>query len=406
MFVGNRTLEADRSFRRVLLLPTLLLCVFLSYTFSVFITTLLVDIAPAFKVSIGTISLLGIIGNGMGIIMGLAMSAITIRFKHKSLLLLGIALYAVGDLGFFFAQNFAEAIAVSIFLGTGAAVVLILVYTLIGELLPLEKRGWAIGLVFSSFMAAFVVVAPLSGFIDSIAGWRPLLLWFIFPFSMVCLALCLLFIPTKQPQPQLATRSLYSQMFKTVFMKKSPTACVVSASFIAVISVVSSYAVSFYRTVFSVSPMIGGVFASIAAAGGIVGGAIGGRLINRYGRKPIAVTAVLISGVSCILFTFIPVVAFSVALWALCVCTQTLSSAGQGSLSIEQIPEYRSSMMSINVSFANFGIVLGIIIGGLVLNLFCDNFHLLMVLLGALGASAAAILLFFARDPCAAGSTR
>jgi predicted MFS family arabinose efflux permease len=62
-------------------------------------------------------------------------------------------------------------------------------------------------------------------------------------------------------------------------------------------------------------------------------------------------------------------------------------------------------MMSINGSFQNVGLALGAIIGGLVLNLFHNNFQLLMTILGSLGASAALVLFLFAKDPYKTGAT-
>jgi MFS family permease len=137
----------------------------------------------------------------------------------------------------------------------------------------------------------------------------------------------------------------------------------------------------------------------------MVGGAVGGRLVNRYGRKSIAVTTVFISGICCILFTFIPVIGLSVAVWFIAASTVGMTWAGLPSLTMEQVPDFRASMMSINNSFDNAGTILGVIIGGLILNLF-SNFHLLMLILGALGASAAAVLLFGAKDPCKVVSTQ
>jgi MFS family permease len=168
---------------------------------------------------------------------------------------------------------------------------------------------------------------------------------------------------------------------------------------VSFISVVPMYAVSFYRTADSVSPIVGGVFSSIAGAGAVVGGIVGGRLVNRFGRKPLAVIFYFVSGVTCILFTFIPIIGVSVAVWALAAATGTLGMAGLTSLTLEQVPTFRASMMSINGSFQNVGMALGAIIGGLVLNSFHNNFQLLMTILGSLGASAAIVLFLFTNDP-------
>jgi len=108
----GETVVASKSLKRTLLIPTLLLCVFLSGTVAYFVIVAFVDLSASFKVSIGTVSVLPIIAWALGTIMGVIMSALTIRFKHKPLLISGIALYAIGALGFFLAQNFATVILV------------------------------------------------------------------------------------------------------------------------------------------------------------------------------------------------------------------------------------------------------------------------------------------------------
>ena len=384
---------------RALLLPTLILCTFVGFTVTAFLSTLLVDLAESFKVSIGTASELVLIGSLTGLIVGLAMSAISIKFKHRSLFLVGISVFAIGTFGFFLAHTFAMLVFSQFLVAAGSAIIFIMTYALIGDHFPLEKRGWAIGLSVSGGMAAFIIVAPLSGLIASIAGWRSVLSWFIIPISIVCVALSLICIPSNQSKLDPSSQSLYMQAYKRIFLCKSTIACLISTTLVSFISVVPIYAVSFYRTAYSVSPTIGGIFSSIAAAGAVVGGVVGGRLVNSFGRKPLAVTLYFVSGVTCIVFTFIPVIGVSVAIWAVAAATATLGMAGLTSLTLEQVPTFRASMMSINGSFQNVGIALGAIIGGLVLNCFNNNFQLLMTVLGSLGASAALVLLLFAKDP-------
>ncbi|MGA2385739.1 MAG: MFS transporter [Candidatus Bathyarchaeia archaeon] len=395
----NEKSAVNKGFKRVLLLPAVLLGTFLAYSISVFTSTLLVDIASSFKVSIGTASQLGLISSLIGLIMGLAMGAISLKFKHKSLFLLGIASFAVGTLGFFVAQNFATVLLFQFFIGVGAAIISIMSYALIGDLFPLERRGWVVGLTVSAVMASFVIVAPLSGFIAGIAGWRMVLLSFIFPLSIACLAIGFFGIPSKQSLPQ-SSKSLYSEAFKQILLNKSAMACVIGTTLFTCIGVIPVYAVSFYRIAFSVSPAIGGVFSSVAAFGGILGGVTSGKLINRCGRKPLTVAASVASGISSILFTYIPNMLISVAFWAIAATFASITVAALYSLVLEQVPSFKASMMSINLTFQNAGLILGLIIGGLVLNLDHNNFQLLMTIFGALGATAGAIVLLLAKDTC------
>ena len=403
--MNNETAQANKSPKQALLIPTLLLCVFLSGTVAYFVIVAFVDLSTSFKVPIGTVSVLPIIAWALGIIMGVIMSALVIRFDHKSLLLSGIALYAIGALGFFFAQNFATVVLVHFPIGVGTAAIPIMVYTLIGEQLPLEKRGWAIGLTGSAGGATGVIVAILTGVIISMAGWRSVLLWFIIPFSVVCLLLGIVVIPSKQPQPKRTDSSLYAQALKKIFLNKSATACVVCAALFAFGGgAVGLFAVSFYRVDFSVSPAVGGAFASLMGVGIMAGGAIGGRLVNKFGRKPVALFNA-VGGIGTALFAFMPILGGSVTLLVIAVTAGAIGGAGFVSLNLEQVPEFKGSMMSIYYMFTSVGAIITITIGGLVLNLLSNNFRLVMVIGGTVSLMAMPLLLFVAKDPCKIMST-
>lgn len=94
-----------KGFRERLLLPILLLSVFLIYSVRAFASTLQVDIASSLKISIGTTGQIGTVTNFTGLIMGFVMGALSIKFRHKTLFLIGVAFYGVGMLGFSLAQN-------------------------------------------------------------------------------------------------------------------------------------------------------------------------------------------------------------------------------------------------------------------------------------------------------------
>ena len=385
-----------------LLLPTLLWTMFLTFTIIVFLSTLLVDIAPSFHVSIGTASAMMLVASIMGLITGLIMSALTIRFEHKYLLLIGIVFFVVGVLGLFFAPTFNLALLSQAFIGVGSSTIGILVFCLIGDLLPLEKRGFAVGLTISMAMFAWIIVAPLSGFIETIAGWRSVLTWFIFPIAIGGLILTLAVIPSKPHPNQSTEKSLYSEAFKRILLNKSAVACLVGTALVWIFNSVPVYTVSFYRIQFLVAPVTGGLFGAIAAVGGMLGGATGGRLVNRYGRKPLTVTAGLVAGAFAILITFVPNVWLSVASWVVSATSVGIMSAAFISLVLEQVPQFRGSMMSINDTFRAAGVIVGSTLGVVVLNplnIQVANFQLLMVIYGSAGIVTALIVLLLVRDP-------
>ena len=358
MIISESSNGSSQSLKKRLFLPVVVLSVFLTWTFTVFFSTVLLDIAKSFQVSIGTASQALTVARFAGLIIGLAMGFLTIRFNHKSIFVSGVTLYGLGILGSILSPNFTSLVAFQVFQGMGLTIVGIISLTLIGDLLPLQKRGFAIGIVVSSGFLTYVLIPPLSSSITLLAGWRSVLVWFILPFSLACLVLCWLIIPTTSKQGK--QNPQYLEAFKRILVNKSAVACVVSMALLTMMSSVPVYAVSFYRINFLSSTTDAALYSSVAAAGGMIGGLIGGRLVNRFGRKPLTVSTAFVSSVFAILFTLLPNVLISVAFWTICACSLSMTLVGLQSLVLEQVPKHRGSMVSMNSVFRSTGLVLGV----------------------------------------------
>jgi len=57
-------------------------------------------------------------------------------------------------------------------------------------------------------------------------------------------------------------------------------------------------------------------------------------------------------------------------------------------------------MMSLSTSFQNAGLIVGLTVSGLVLNLYANNFQILYAIFGAAGVASAVVVFFFSKDPC------
>ncbi len=393
----------DPKVAKSLKLPLFVTALFLAnlsiYTTSYFQNIVLKDVAKTFNVSVGTMSQLSTVSYLTGIMIGLALGFLAVRFKHKFLLVLGIACYAIGTLIYFLASNFSTVLFSPVFDGIGSGMVGTMIFTLIGEFLPLQKRGWIISLVVSSQFLTNLVVSPVTSIIAPAVGWRSVLLWFIFPISMASLLLCLLFIPSKNHDEQVYTKPEYLKAFKQILTNKSAIACVIGAVLVGINSALVVYAVTFFRTYFSVSLSTGAVFGLMASASGFLGGLIAARLINRAGRWLLAIVAALFVGFLQILFTFVPFVYGSLSFWLTATFFVGVNAASFVSLILEQVPDFRGTMMSLHQSFRSLGLILGTSISGLILNLYSNNFHIIMIMFGVAAVAAAAILFLFAKDP-------
>ncbi|MGA2682599.1 MAG: MFS transporter [Candidatus Bathyarchaeia archaeon] len=391
---------AKKSLKSQLFVPALLLGMFLTFTFEVFLSNAMVNVASSLKVTVGTASQILTISSFVGLIVGFVMGFLTVRFKHKSLFLLGVALFGVGALGSFFAPDFASILFFSLFLGIGAAMIGIVVFALIGDFLPLEKKGMAVGLVMGGVFIANLVMPQMTSLITNAAGWRPVLLWVILPISVFSLLFGFFALPSKPCQEEVVNKPRYLEAFKQILSKKSVLACQIGTAFANFAFLAPVYAVSFYRLYFHESLSTGAIFYSIASAMGIMGVIVGGRLINRIGRKPLAVVASAISGIFAVLIAFMPNAWASAAMWMVSAGFASMSIVGLNSLALEQAPGFRGTMMSLNGSFRSVGVIAGLILSGLLLNLYANNFQILYAMFGICGVASAAVVFLFAKDPC------
>lgn len=75
-----------------------------------------------------------------------------------------------------------------------------------------------------------------------------------------------------------------------------------------------------------------------------------------------------------------------------------MSIAAGYSLSLEQVPKFRGSMMSMITAFIGIGGALGVVAGGVVLNFY--NYQTLGLALGVIGIVSAFVAFFATKDPC------
>lgn len=392
--------DAEKSLRSRLFLPTLLLGVFLTFTFTIFLSNAMINVASTLKITVGTTSQILTISSFVGLIVGFIMGFLTVKFNHKSLFLLGVAFFGVGALGWFFASDFTALLFFSFFLGIGAAMTGIVVFALIGDFLPLKKKGMAVGLAMAGAFTADLIVPQVTSVITNAAGWRDVTLWFIFPIAVICLLFGFFILPSKPRQDQAANKPQYMNAFKQILLNKSALACVVGTALISFSFLSPVYAVSFFRLHFHESLSLGAIFYSLASAMGILGVLVGGRLINRIGRKPLFVVTSVIQGMFATLITFMPNAWASAAMWMVSAAFASVTITCLTSLVLEQVPNFRGTMMSLNSSFQYIGLIVGLIISGLALNLYANDFQILFIMFGICGAASSAVVFLFAKDPC------
>jgi predicted MFS family arabinose efflux permease len=355
---------------------------------------LLLDIARSFEVQVGTAGLTASVGAISGVVFGVLMAVLSVRFNHKMFLLAGLVCTCLAALGFFLAPNFLLLLVPNIGVGAGIAMVTAMAYSIIGDVYPLEKRGRAIGVIVSATTLAYVIGAPTIDLIAEWGGWRVVMIALSLPVTLISFGLAAMVIPKNLSHQSQEKKEPFSLGLKSAFSNRSTVAALAVTMLMISESGIGFYAVSFFREQFSMTIDGGAVFTIVGSSLGAVGGLVSGLLINRLGRKRLGTIAGVIAGLITVSFMFIPTYELSYGLGIARFWFSAMTFTAGGSLVIEQLPKFRSTMMSLNTAFMNLGILLASLTAAIVL-----NFQVIGLALGSLGILGAVVWILFVKEP-------
>lgn len=398
MSMDNDTDSVRVSQKRVFL-PTLVFCAFSAGPLGVLMSLFLYPIAAEFKVDVGVMGQINTFSSVVAVVFALMMGFLSVRFKHKSLLILGLLFFGISSVGSFLATDFGWMLAVYSISGVGVAMINPMTSALIGEHFPLEKRAGAIAWTVGAGALPFVVGPIVFGLLADYGGWRSSLLWFVIPLLLLSLLMAFFGIPSASHSHETAIdKSDYLSSFKELLSNRSALACLAgdvlrAASFGAILY----YGAAFFMQRFGTSIDLAATILVGAAACYVVGSLASGWLVNEIGRKPSTVITGFLAGTLTMSFFYVPSFGLSVALNLTAAWFFGMVTAAAISLALEQIPKYRGTMMSVDSAFVNLGYGIGAAVGGLMLVWF--DYQSLGAVLGVLGIAAAIIFHTLAKDP-------
>ena len=273
-------------------------------------------------------------------------------------------------------------------------------FTLIAEHFPSEQRANAVSWIISGMSAANLIGAPIIGYISGFVGWRGSFLWFVLPVSLLGLFLAVRFIPSEQrsdPGGQGGGPGIM-EGFKGVLTNTSAVSCLTGTSLIAAAYMAMvSYASSYYREQFSFSTAQATLVVIGSSVVFILGTRICGRLVSRYGRKPLMLWPAALAALSIFVYLNVSNIWFSLAARLIGSTSSAIVFTASNALTLEQVPDYRGTVMSLSQAAFSLGGVLGTGLGGLVV-LF-TGYGTMGVSHGAMMLVAMLVLHFFAKEP-------
>ena len=365
----------------------------------------LLDLAETFfgssnEIFIATTGQLVTLSSIVSVIFAVALGVLSVRYNHKKLLLLGCIATAIGTLGCFLAPNF---LLMQIFFpieGIGTTLIAVMAFTLVGELLILKERSKAIGWIISGgALTGIIAYFIISLFFSGGVGWRSYLLWFALPISLASLIAVYFWVPSEGQKVTMINKQNFLNSFKQVFLQKSSTSCLIGSMFRqAACAWGGVYYATFLRKQFGLSLSTTSLIILVIAIIAVMPSVIGGYFVNRIGRKRQVVLTLFVSSLALILVAFLNDLYMLLVVWGVGFFILVMSFPAATSLILEQAPDSRGTMMSMNMIFQTGGMALGTALGGLALIYF--DWTGLILTFATLQLTAAAIFLFLAKDPC------
>ena len=365
----------------------------------IIMTLLLIEIAHTFGLPIGVTGQLSTVGSIAAFVSALIMGVLSVRFQHKSLLTTGLLIYTISIFGRGVAPNIILFLMFGILSGVASPMITPMINTLVAKHLPKEKRTHVFGLLIATGSFSWVIGFKIVQLISEIGGWRLTFLAYALPLSLIGLFSTLKGVPTESGSSQTTpnTGSLL-EGYRGILSNKSADACLMCNALAgAVWSGFTLYGASFYRQQFLVSKGVVTYFMMGAALVFSIGALISSRLVKRFGRKLVTLVSAFTAGLFILLTTIVSNQWVSLALCLTGYFLMGLRSTAATSLTIEQVPQYRGTMMSMSSASASMSGVLGSGLGGLALLMY--GYQALGPFLGMLGLASGIIMYLIVVDP-------
>jgi predicted MFS family arabinose efflux permease len=363
------------------------------------LSLLTVDIAASFNVSVGVAAQLSTVNSTAEVIFALLMGALAVRFRHKSLLLIGTSLVIVSAFIGFFAPTLITLQLAYALEGGGTVMVNVMSMTLIGEYMPAHKKAKAVSYILAIVSLASLVGNPMIGFVTNVGGWRSVFMFLVLPMSTLGLFLSTLSLPsiaTKNKNP-IQTMD-YVKNFRQVLSNRSAAGCLFGFIFAAAgTGSFGVFAIAYYREHFLV-PRDATVIIMLAVSGlFIISALFVGRIVNRFGAKNISVVGTFLTGVLSIAFFLVPTLEAALTLNMIQAWFFSFAATAFSCLVLDQVPQSRGTMLSLRSVSGSVGTAIGAAIGGALLVV--SSYQAVGLAFGTICVVAGVIYLLFTKDP-------
>lgn len=316
---------------------------------------LLIEISQTFYTSIAITNQMNTANSLIGIITAISMGIISIRYNHKSLLLTGLTLSLVSTIGCYFAPTFLTLAVIYSLGGLAASIIFPMTTALLGEYIQQENRSKVLGWMMAGGAALYTIGYPI---VNYIGDWRNAFLYFAVPLILLSLILCLIGLPASKLRTE--KFDIFAG-YRGVFNNRSALASLVGYSLgIGVWSITLSLGASFFREQLDLTRDMVSNITILFSLFYIIGAIVTSRLILGFGYTRVVYGSLFLLGGSTLVRYFVNDLILNIILGLIvCFMAGVMSTSCQG-LNLEQLPNLRGPMMSMNNAFGSIGSTLSL----------------------------------------------
>lgn len=359
------------------------------------LSLLMPEISGALNATVPQLGQLNTAFSIVAIIGSIVMGAITVRYPPKRLLIVGISTLLIGIVGASLSTGYTQMILFFVLYGAGTSLTLPIVSILL-VLYPQQERTTALGRIYSGRSLTSILATPVIGFLAATYGWRIGYLGFGAPLILLAIILVAAKIP-EQPTSQ-GDIDLMSG-FKKIAANRSALACIAGAALgLTFFNSLMVFNGTYMRNNLGLSLETASLAMSVTFIAVAVGQVFSGTLADRIGIKTTTWLSTLIGGASLLLYFSVELpVAFAILASAVGTGMAGTTMTTMATLALEQVPDSRGTMMSLNSAAMSMGAMLSTVIGGVAIDsLGFNGYGLIMFTI-----SLAATITFYAwtREP-------
>ncbi|WP_199485335.1 MFS transporter [Actinomadura craniellae] len=363
-----------------------MLATFAIGTDSFVIAGILPQVAQSLEVSVGSAGQLVTAYALTYALLSPVVAVVAARWSRDRLLLVGLSLFVIANIGTALAPTFGLVILCRILAGLGGAAVTPVAVATGASLVPEERRGTALAVVGGGIAVSSALGVPLGAVIGSLSDWHATM-WFVAALGVVAAIGIIALVPNRPAPPPIGLRQRLAPIGNSrIALTLATTLFAFTGNFI-----LNTYVSQTFMGATGGHGTTLALLLFLAGAAGVVGNLGSGPLTDRWGNRTVFNIAAAITMVDFALTPwtgeYLAAAVFAVLVWGVAGMAQLVP---QQDRLIGISPESAPLAIALNSSVVFIGASLSGVIGAVGLNLVGARY------LGVIGAVLFAVSLVFA----------